>query len=66
MKNTYTRKEVIRILESISEGLAENIVCVEEGTKQDTNESHKYFNMGLVSGLEIADGLVLDTLEEIE
>ena len=66
MKDSYTLKEVIIILEGISESLADNIVCIKQAQTDTIEESQGFFNMGQLFGIETADSLVMDTIKDIK
>ena len=63
---TYTKTEVIQLIESLSESLAENVLCVEQIQKEGTSETQSFFNMGQLSAFETVDVLLSDTIEDLK
>ena len=54
------------ILVSISEGLADISLTVEQASTQETPESRqRFFNDGVVHGIEHADQLIEDTIKDL-
>ena len=65
-KKTYTAAEVHNLLSSLLDGLAESQLIVEQATLEDSlEENSKLFALGQASGLETAEDLITETLEEL-
>ena len=63
---TYTKTEVMQLIESLSEALTENVLCVEQVQREGVSETQSFFNMGQLSAFETVDVLLADTIEDLK